>query len=196
MRTEYTAKNAEFSNLAHLAAQRLIYPFLFRCDPAQLSFESTLLETSEKNKILDGEMAVDRIVTVTVSGLHAPLSMTIQERFRRPEFSKYQDVTITEWNGASGLPSELYKIKAGYFVYGYYDDRQDLFTDAIAISVPDLQLRIIRGEIKYGRGVNKKQQSFFTFGFNELHRCNLIRYRQNTTTYRKENAHDGGTGAR
>jgi hypothetical protein len=59
---------------------------------------------------------------VTTHGLRAPLGFTIQERFRRPRYAEFQDLTLTEWNGNSNLPSELYKIRAGMFLYGYYSE--------------------------------------------------------------------------
>jgi hypothetical protein len=178
MYTIYEPNNGRFSDRAHEAAKRLIYPDIFQCEPNDLKFESTLLNTSEKNRILDGEMAVDRIVSVNVAQLRVPLSVTVQERFRRPNYGRiYHDITITEWNNASNLPSELYKIKSGLFLYGYYNDQTNTFSDAIAFSVFDLQLKLITREISYARNTNKKAQDFICIDFDELTRLGLVRYR-------------------
>ncbi len=135
------------------------------------------LNQGEMGKILDGEMGVDRIVNVTTKSLLAPIVFTVQERFRRPQFAKYQDLTITEWNHVSGMPSELYKINAGLFLYGYYDMNRKVFVDAICVTVPDLLLAIVTDEIKYEKRRNKKQQTFFTFKFEDLIDVGVVCYR-------------------
>ena len=95
-RTLYEQDNADFSNRAHVRARDVLYPRIFNVCRERLQFEDTLLAQSDRAKILDGEMGVDRIVRVTIHNLHAPLMFTVQERFRRPEFAKYQDMTVTE----------------------------------------------------------------------------------------------------
>lgn len=144
-RTLYEQDNADFSNRAHMRARDVLYPRIFNVRRERLQFEDTLLAQSDRAKILDGEMGVDRIVRVTIHNLHAPLMFTVQERFRRPEFAKYQDMTVTEWNHASNSPSELYKINAGLFVYGYFDERSGRFPDAIVISVTECSLHWPKG---------------------------------------------------
>lgn len=176
MKTVYQPDNAAFSNRAHMAARVLLYPRIFHKPQAQLSFVDTLLDMGERERILDGEMGIDRIVKVTVPALHSPLVFTVQERFRRPQFAKYRDLTITEWNNASNLPSELYKINAGIFLYGYYDERTGSFIDAIAINVTDLLLVITRGEIRFTCERNKKQQNFLGFKFADLESAGVVIY--------------------
>lgn len=173
-RTIYQPENAAFSNKAHLSARKLLYPRIF-CKPEEsLAYEDTLLSMSERGRILDGEMGIDRIVKVTVPSLHAPLVFTVQERFRRPQFAKYKDLTITEWNNASDLPSELYKINAGIFLYGYYDEVGNGFIDAIAINVTALLLMIARGQMSYSSERNRKQQSFLAFKFDALFDAGVV----------------------
>jgi len=171
-KTLYQPENAKFSEIAHKAARKQIYPLIFKTH--NLEFEDTLLQTSDRGRILDGEMGVDRIVEVSVKTLHAPLVFTVQERFRRPEFVKYKDLTITEWNHASNLPSELYKINAGIFLYGYYDENEKRFIDAIAINVTDLLLVIAREKIYFTPKLNKKQQSFLAFSFASLKKSGVV----------------------
>lgn len=176
-RTLYEQVNADFSNRAHLRARDVLYPRIFCAHRERLEFEDTLLAQGDRAAILDGEMGVDRIVRVTVQSLPAPLVFTVQERFRRPEFAKYQDLTVTEWNHASNLPSELYKINAGLFVYGYFNEDRDEFLDAIAIDVTDMLLAIATRRLNYARRWNKKMQTFLTLRFGDMEEAGIVRYR-------------------
>ncbi len=173
--TAYSTDNAAFTERAHETARTELYPALFGTQ--QLSFESTLLATSDRNRILDGEMAVDRIVKVTVRDLHAPLSFTVQERFRKLSYAKYKDLTITEFNHSSRLPSELYKMTCGLFLYGYFNEQQNSFAEAIAISVPDLLLKVARGDIEFSAKRNpRSNQTFFCFTFAALKAADTVRF--------------------
>ena len=160
MRTKYEAENGDFSNTAHLAARRLIYPKVLNCDRNELDFEDILFDMSERDRILDGKLGIDRIVKCKIKDLRFPLSITVQERFRRPEYAKYKDITITEFNHATEQPSELYKITAGLFLYGYYDELQDIFLDYIVINTTGLLLALARNELNYERRRNKKDRIF------------------------------------
>lgn len=175
MRTDFQQDNADFSTRAHLAARNLIYPDLFQT--SHLEFEDTLLNMGERERILDGEMGVDRIVHVTVRKLSAPIVFTVQERFRKPHFAKYQDITVTEWNHASNLPSELYKINAGLFLYGYFNDERSIFTDAICVHVSPLLLAIARESIPFTLRWNAKRQTFLCFRFAELTDMGVVAWR-------------------
>lgn len=179
MRTQFDQSHKDFSDKAHKAAQTLIYPKIFRT--SKLVFETTDLKDSEHSRILDGEMGIDRIVYVTVENLNAPIKFTIQERFRTPQYYKWQDITITEWNNNSNLPSELYKINSGYFVYGYYDVDKNYFLDAICVSVPDLLHSIATNRLIYSRRMNPKNQYFIGIKFTDLAKSSLITWRINST---------------
>lgn len=171
--THYEPHNARFSDHAHLAARSQVYPLIF--GTSRITYQSdTLLRQSERGKVLDGEMGVDRVLMVQPNGFHAPLQFTVQERFRRPRYRSHRDITVTEWNHASGRPSELHKITAGLFVYGYYDARRDTFSDVIAVDTNALLYALARGTVRYNRLRNGKQQSFLTFGFGELYRHGLV----------------------
>jgi len=159
-----------------MRARDVLYPRIFNVRRERLAFEDTLLAQSERAAILDGEMGVDRIVRVTVHNLPAPLVFTVQERFRRPEFAKYQDMTVTEWNHASNLPSELYKINAGLFVYGYFDERRGDFADAIVIGVTDMLLAMATRRLRYERRWNKKMQSFLALRFEDMEQAGIVRF--------------------
>lgn len=138
-----------------------------------LSFDGVSVSDGGEKAILDGQMAVDRLVSVTVKGLRHPIVHTVQERFRRPGFKNYSDITITEWNHASNQPSELYKIKSGIFVYGYYDETNGCFPDVIAVDVAAFLLAFSR-KLPYTKRQNKKGQDFICVTFADLHEANVV----------------------
>lgn len=194
--TPYQQDNANYSEAVHALARRQVYPKLFSADADNITYEAdTLVGQSPLGDVLDGEMGIDRIVRVSVRGLTGALSFTVQERFRRPKFSQYRDITVTEWNHASGLPSELYKIQAQVFLYGYADREQEptWITEAIAINTTSLLMAIARGAVRYETQRNKKQQTFLTIPFTEIESNDLVIWRakkfsspQDTAQYMRE----------
>lgn len=184
MRTPFEIKNKEFTDKCHLIAQEKFYPVLFGTHQDMLEFVDTSLALGDKEQILDGQMAVDRIVRVTTSSLRAPLEFTVQERFRHPKFQHWQDVTITEWNHNSNLPSELYKLNAGIFVYGYANNSIEPtdFLEAYAVNTTRVLYLIATGQIYYIYGMNKKNQSFIGLQLKDLRNsgCMEVEYFNNT----------------
>lgn len=175
MYTPYSPQNQSFSDAAHEAAQSRVYPALLDCDRSLLSFESSSVGDGGEKAILDGQMAVDRIVSVTVSGLRGPIEHMIQERFRRPEYARFRDITITEWNHASNQKSELYKLKAGVFLYGYFHENEGSFGEVIAVNTSALLMAIGRGSVRYTKEVNRRSlQSFLCLKFDALHDAGLV----------------------
>lgn len=169
MATRYDPQNAAHSDAAHVVAQRILYPRLFGCSAERLVFETdTLLADGQRGEVLDGEMAIDYIVRVPSKYTRLPIPYTVQERFRRPHYSRYRDITLTEWNGATNLPSELYKLRANIFLYGYFDPSSKAFLEAVAVSVPHLQLALTRDLIRPSKRTNEKQQTFLTVTFDQL----------------------------
>lgn len=176
MATPHSRANQAFTDAAHQAAQDLLYPSLFNVSRERLSFESTTLGKSDTATFLDGEMAIDRIVNIKVPGLRRSLSITVQERFRQLKYSKFRDLTITEWNPRTDLPSELYKLRAGVFLYGYYDESASLFCSAIAVDVVPLLIAIAHSGIRYTTGTNPRtEQPFLCFKFDDLFAANVVR---------------------
>ena len=152
---------------------------LFNVEPEQLRFTTTSLSLGARERILDGEMAIDRIVSVKVTWFKAEIEFTIQERFRRKQFVKYQDITITEWNDATNLKSELFKLNAGIFVYGYFDIENKNMIDWIAIDTPALLRQLVIKEPDINRGNNpRSKQSFLVFDFNYLSDIGAVIYRK------------------
>ena len=174
MHTRFEQHNQDFSDKAHAAAQSLVYPRIFKCDENMLSFDSASVSDGGEKAILDGQMAVDRLIEVTVAGLRHPIQHTVQERFRRPGYRNFRDITITEWNHASNQPSELYKIKCGIFTYGYYYEEEKRFGDVIAVDVSAFLMAMTVGGIEYTKRTNQKKQDFICVTFDELHRAGVV----------------------
>lgn len=178
MYTPFSNTNAEFSTKAHNLAVAKLYPQLFGVSPERLAFdEDTLLASSQRGQILDGEMGVDYVARLTVEPLGAPLQVSIQERFRRANYARFRDVTITEWNRRSNLPSELYKIASGIFLYGYLNEKQDDFLEAIAFNVTDLLVALASGKLPTDKQYNpRSDQDFICLTFDTLLDSNLVMY--------------------
>lgn len=176
-RTPFSPENKKFTDKCHRIAQDIIYPGLFKVSRERLAFMDTDLGTSEENTIYDGKMATDRIVAVTLDNMRAPIEHMIQERFRHKEYADFRDMTITEWNTESDLPSELYKLKSGIFVYGYANDNEEPtdFIEAIAADTARLIRQITENIIKYKRDINPRtKQPFISIPFYELEKKNDI----------------------
>ena len=170
--TPFSQENFDYSGKAHVRAQTDIYPLLFKTDREHLEFTAL---PEDQARTLDGDMGIDRIVEVTVHGLRAPLTFLVQERFRRPNQYGLPDITITEWNHNSDLPSELYKIKAGLFLYAGYMEQEDRFTEAIVVSVCPMLLHLAQGNLPFTRPPrNKKNQTFIAILVTSLKKLNLI----------------------
>lgn len=143
--TLYEPERQAWSDRAHVSARRWIYPRVF--PGAALEF-TRHERTSAGPHPLDA-LGVDLTVRVTIRGLRAPLSFYVQERYRAVAYQRYGDVTFTEWNEATDTPSELHKIAAGWFVYGYYDPEADWFTEWIAFDVPAVLRAVALGALRF-----------------------------------------------
>ena len=174
--TPYSKSNQAFSDAAHMAARRHIYPNLFSCHPvAEIAYVSTGLDGAAKGRILDGEMGIDRIVRITCQDFAAPLEFTVQERFRRVQYATWNDITVTEWNHRTNLPSELHKINAGIFVYGYFDPEAGNFVNWVAADTMKLIYAVSIGQLRYKRFGNQRSgQTFVSFSFDDLRQSEVI----------------------
>ena len=177
--TPYSSANQKFSDAAHQAAQSEIYPFVFPIGPPSqidsVEFVSTSLSMGDRERIFDGEMAIDRIVKVNNRRLKGPVEFTVQERFRHVEFLGFKDITITVWNNRSNLKSELHKLNAGLMVYGYFNERNGQFNDWVVVQVALLVHAIVNGNISYEEKTNpRSQQTFITIKFASLEKIGAI----------------------
>lgn len=165
MSTVYSPARQAFSNAAHLAAQAQFYPELFGNRP--LAFTDT------GKTVADFQYAIDRQVAVTVPQLRAPLLFDVQERWRNPNDIHFGDITVTEWNLDTNEPSELHKLGAHLFVYGFYDAERDWIVLACAVEVPRMLRALALGKL---RSWTKRRgdQSFRLFRYAELQKLGAI----------------------
>lgn len=165
MKTAFSEARMDFTKRAHLAAQEQFYARMFPHRP--LAFEDTV------KTIRDLEYAIDCYAAVTVNDLHAPLRFAVQERWREPEHMHYGDVTITEWNTASGQPSELHKFGAHLFVYGFYDQATDRILLAVALNVAIVLRSLANGTLPYTRR-SRLDQTFLALRIGDLRAAGAV----------------------
>jgi hypothetical protein len=161
--TAFSGENFSFTQRAHLAAQKQFYPGLWP------GADVTFIDTTKAEA--DLVYAVDCIAEVSLPDAEArgPVKFYIQERWRRPDFKTYRDLTITEWNLRTNQPSELHKLGAQLFVYGIYDQPMDEIVSALAIDIVRMQIANVRGELKYTRQKRRGgEQSFIGIEWDHL----------------------------
>lgn len=165
MRTAFSRKRMDFTKRAHIAAQTQFYAPMF--PGRRIEFEDTT-ET-----VRDLEYAIDCRLAVTVDGLRAPLRFAVQERWREPSAMQYGDITITEWNTATAQPSELHKLGAHLFVYGFYDAERDHILAGAAVDVLTVLRALALGNLSYRRE-SRIDQTFLGFGLRDLQRIGAV----------------------
>lgn len=165
MKTAFSHERMAFTKRAHLAAQRQFYAPMFGHRPTR--FEDTV------GTKRDLEYAIDCQLAVTVDGLKAPLRISVQERWREPSFMRFGDVTVTEWNKPSGLPSELHKFGAQLFVYGFYDDGADRIVAGVALAAPMFLCKLAIGELLYERQ-SRIDQTFLSFRLTAMQQSGAV----------------------
>jgi hypothetical protein len=163
-KTKFQKENSDFSDLAHLSGLEKIYPLFFGAD---FVCESTSLYKSKEYQLLDGEKKIDRLFHFSMQA-NSTITISVQERFRRPKYREYRDITITEYNHASSKDSELYGIEAMYFVYGYFNPLSGGFGEVIIVNTADLLRAIVSDKIRYTRRMNDKDQSFLCFKIDDI----------------------------
>jgi hypothetical protein len=146
MSTAFSPQRFEFTKRAHLAAQRQFYEAMF---PHGVEFTDTTQTAHDLEYAIDCQLAV----TLPGDGFRAPIRFGVQERFREPRWMdpRFGDVTITEWNLATNQPSELHKLGAQMFVYGFYDEKRDKILYAAAVDVAFMQYALAHGDIDFIR---------------------------------------------
>ena len=175
MQTPFSQSNQDFSDRAHFNAQTQVYPYAINADQASLSFRCTSLSVGAKEKVLDGEMGVDRMVEVSCEQMRKPITLCVQERFRNVKYRGYQDLTITTWNRKTNKPSELYKINAGLFLYGFFDEEIEQVVEWVMVNTTDMLLALSSNRIDYDTKVNPRSgQEFIGISFQDLYMCNAM----------------------
>lgn len=164
MSTVFSQERWEFTKKAHLAAQRQFYARMY---PGGVAFEDTT-KTAQ-----DLDYAIDCQLAVTIPDFRAPIRISVQERFRKPHEMHWGDITVTEWNLDTNEPSEMHKLGAQMFVYGFYDEADDRILLAVAVDVGLMQWALAHDEISYVRR-RRGDQSFLGFNFRALHEIGAV----------------------
>jgi len=172
-KTEFSEQNKGFTESAHHAARKQFYPELFKND-TQITYENTDRGSSKIHNVLDRKLGIDLCLYVSNDELDQKIPLYIQERFRRPKYRRYQDLTITKFNNKSGEVSEVSKMAAQFMVYGYYDSTLSEIQEAVCVNVPILARNIADKNISTGQNQNDKKQDFITVGFDELDRIGAL----------------------
>lgn len=124
--TIYNLSQAKYSIRGHKAAQRFLYPEIFKVPFDWLTFETTTLSSNHpQHNIYDGKLGIDHLVKIqdpNDTKSRGPIVFSIQERHRSPSYVGKQDLTITEWNLDTNESSELHKIQADIFLYTYFGE--------------------------------------------------------------------------
>lgn len=164
MTTAFRPANMEFSTRAHRAAEAQLYPVMF-------ANAHPLLFGDRVGTDDDLDRGIDYTVTCHPAGLRAGMTFTIQERWRRVHEMGRNDVTITEWNLKTNLPSELYKIQADILVYGFYDDRSDLVHEAVGVDMVAVRWHLAHSRLRVDRlPRGDGEQLFVAIAYSELRR--------------------------
>jgi hypothetical protein len=172
--TPFEPKQKEISDSIHLEYRDLLYTSLFG-----MMREGKIIYDAPPDDFRDAadrHIACDCILDVPFKGLRHAMRFLVSYRFREDRYQDFQDITFTEYNHASDLPSELYKMAVHYFTYGYYDLAHRLI-EAIIIDVPDTKRAIISGRLQpKDKDVpnTRSNQTFVSYSFDDLKRLGLM----------------------
>lgn len=168
--TPYSKTNRGFSDKAHLAALKEIYPKIGK--PVNCVSCSVCENIHVVSDYIDMNFGIDKIIKI------GNYTYSFQERFREDKFRHYNDITITESNPNSGKQGELYKMAAQYFVYGYFDGTN--FTEWVIVDLNKLYNILRRGR-KIGKVqfINERTgQTALAITIKELFVFNIITWRK------------------
>jgi|GEM_PF-4044424 len=177
--TGYSSIDRNHTEQAHRAAQKSIYPIFFDTPVGSIQYMDgiTCFFKNEERTIgldlLDGWLGIDRILRVPAPVKLNYLEYTIQERFEREPAASHRNISITHLNLATGNPSELYKLKAHYFVSGYFNGN-NFIGKAHVCSVERILKSIQTGQLRYYTKQNHKNQDFITCGYDDLEQVGAV----------------------
>lgn len=168
MSTTFSRGNYEDSHAAHMAARTQFYPLLF--PGCELLFEDVTKTALDMDYAIDCKIAAAN----PQLGLRAALWFAVQERWRFDlAWVSAGDVTVTEWNLDTDIPSELHKLGAHLLVYGFYDRISGRVVCAAVIDVARLLLALALGTLPFKRR-QRGDQSFLAFRIAALRECKAV----------------------
>jgi hypothetical protein len=173
--TPFSREAFEFSQTAHHIATTKIYPNYFgACEIEDVGWDN-LMGGDSTAHTLDADMKIDVRIRVRRPNLAAPLTLTAQERFRRPDAFSYQDVTFAYWNNNSGRMGELFSLQAQYFVYAVLNPVTGIFLRWHIVDVPRTLLTIADDKIAYTLRRNPRSgQTFLALALDDLRQRGLV----------------------
>lgn len=168
--TRYDIDRADFSGRVHMTARRVLYPAFFGVPAEMLEYvECDAAPMQSFERALDTRLGIDKIVRVCDPQFRLPIPHAIQERFQRPVNARRRNITITEFNESTGLPSEMYKMVAQWFVGAFASEDAQVLTEGVIVSVPDLRRAMRAGRIRWDcEKFNDKGQPFIRLTFDDL----------------------------
>ncbi len=171
--TPFDAKQKKISDSVHLEYRDVLYTSLFGVRQGKIIYDAP---PDDFRDDADRHIACDCILDVPFKGLPYAMRYLVSYRFREDRYQDFQDITFTEYNHASDLPGELYKMAVQYFTYGYYDLALRLI-EAIIIDVPNTKRAIISGRlqpVKKDIPNFRSEQTFVPYSFDDLRRLGLM----------------------
>lgn len=180
MSTPYCSENQAFSDAAHAAAERMVYPAIF--PDSDIRYACQAVADGGEGQVNDGEKAIDYILHVAPQAdVYAGKThiFTVQERWRR-RFSKSgfdimsaNDITITARN-PTGQRSEWEKMQCQWMLYGFYCEDTDAILKASWVNVGMIRWNAVAGKPGYRFSVQKNRRSGQEFysvpvGLDEVH---------------------------
>jgi len=134
--SSFTPENDAFTRRAHERAREEIYPRFLPDDWVMRDLFGT------DRDYYDDE---DYEVRIFKPELEEPMTLSVQERFRRMQFADYREVTIAVSYGDMEL--HLSDSAADLLVYGYYDDEAGELGETVVVSVSDLKYALAVGRV-------------------------------------------------
>lgn len=172
----YTNTETEFSNATHDALiKNNFYIKLFKNKNIKIiSTTVTRKNYTKEAQMLDQNYGVDYRIIIN-DGEWNEISFTIQERFRRLKYKSYQDLTI-RYETKCGFKSELSKINADYFIYGYAEVIDDIVqpNQIIVVNIPILKMAFAMNKLSYTTRMAYDGAKFITFKFSNLSKIDAM----------------------
>lgn len=158
--SKFIPENERFGRRAHEAAWERVYmPFL--------PDDVVVVDLSWTKR--DAEQDEDREARVFLDGIDHPLDISIQERFRRIEYSDYREVTWTIYDHAHQQEGHLDDSEADFMVYGYYDDEEERLGETVVVNMSRLKYLLATGQVEYTTQYHRAQHNeFVAIPFDDL----------------------------
>lgn len=173
----FSNQQTKFTNIAHNTIMKIgFYNKILPRNNIDIHSTNVLHEGyDEESRILDIKYGVDYRIIVHNLRL-GDIPITIQERFRDIKYYNHQDLTI-RLETKNGKSSELSKINADLFIYGYYDINNKKFEEIFVIDMVLVKLGLARQTLEFTIRKNKgKDSKFIAIKFDDLIDIKAILY--------------------